>query len=306
MTQPWKAQHRIDKKQAVELITTQFPDLAPVSVEFLGEGWDNTVFRVNHHFVFRFPRRIQGAHLVEAEWRALPHLAEFLPIAIPEPLFFGNPTTTYPWHFLGYKFVPGTSANACNLTTNDRIRLATPLAHFLKTLHSLPVDPTLDLATSEHAMEKMDIEKRYPAIYENVEKIHALKLSEHSEKILELLNAVKHVRNTGKHTWVHGDLSGEHILLDAQKQLCGIIDWGDVHIDTPASDLHIAFNFLPPEGREQFFKTYGPIDEQTRQLTIFRAIRQTSWVILFAHTEKKESTLTNALAEFAWIASAVI
>ena len=49
--------------------------------------------------------------------------------------------------------------------------------------------------------------------------------------------------------WVHGDLYARHLLLDDHKKLCGVIDWGDVHLGDRALDLSIAYSFLPAEAR---------------------------------------------------------
>ena len=93
----------------------------------------------------------------------------------------------------------------------------------------------------------------------------------------------------------HLDIYAVHMLIDKSKNLCGIIDWGDVHIGNPAIDLNILFSFLPPAGRTMFLQTYGPISKQTEQLALFRAIVTTSWVVLFAHDTKNKDLLEEAL-----------
>ena len=68
---------------ARSLIMSQFPDLAPVRVAVLGDGWDNTAYRVNDDWVFRFPRREMGSNALEAEIRVMPGLAPRLPLPVP-------------------------------------------------------------------------------------------------------------------------------------------------------------------------------------------------------------------------------
>jgi phosphotransferase family enzyme len=63
-----------------------------------------------------------------------------------------------------------------------------------------------------------------------------------------------------------------HLLVDEARRLCGVIDWGDVHLGDPALDLSIAFSFLPPGARGAFREAYGPIDAATWDRARFRAL----------------------------------
>src|SRR5687767_12197535 len=47
----------IDRNTVGEIIEAQFPQLRPVEVSYLGEGYDSTAFDVNGEFVFRFPKQ---------------------------------------------------------------------------------------------------------------------------------------------------------------------------------------------------------------------------------------------------------
>ena len=54
---PWNADIVVTPELVARRIGRQFPELLPVMVEPLGEGWDNVAYVVNGNFVFRFPRR---------------------------------------------------------------------------------------------------------------------------------------------------------------------------------------------------------------------------------------------------------
>ena len=96
MTPAWTAECVVSADLARSLIEGQFPTLAPARVQLLGAGWDNTAFRVNEGYVFRFPRRAFAVQFLEAETHLLPALAPRLPLRIPTPTFVGRPTDTYP------------------------------------------------------------------------------------------------------------------------------------------------------------------------------------------------------------------
>src|SRR5205807_941090 len=72
--------------------------------------------------------------------------------------------------------------------------------------------------------------------------------------------------------WVHGDLYSRHLLVNESGMLCGVIDWGDVHLGDPALDISIALSFLPPKARPEFEAAYGPIDETAWDRARFKAI----------------------------------
>jgi hypothetical protein len=57
MLPTWTPEHVVAPEQAERLIREQFPELAPLRLETVGEGYDNTVYRVNEAYTFRFPRR---------------------------------------------------------------------------------------------------------------------------------------------------------------------------------------------------------------------------------------------------------
>src|SRR5207248_5344377 len=83
-------------------------------------------------------------------------------------------------------------------------------------------------------------------------------------------------------TLLHGDLYARHLLVDETAQLCGVIDWGDIHIGDPAHDLAIVLTLLPAAARSDFLKIYGPIDGVTWTLAKFRAVNHTTCVMHYA------------------------
>jgi aminoglycoside phosphotransferase (APT) family kinase protein len=128
MSPLWDADVELSDTAAARLIETQFPSLRPALVERIGVGWDNTAYRVNARFVFRFPRRRIAADLIEHEVAALPILAPHLPVSIPIPEFVGMPEDDYPYPFVGYPRIAGTTACHRDLTDDVRAANAVPLA----------------------------------------------------------------------------------------------------------------------------------------------------------------------------------
>jgi aminoglycoside phosphotransferase (APT) family kinase protein len=304
MSKQWTAEHTVEPEQARLLIESQFPELAPITLELVGEGWDNIVYRVNRNYVFRFPRRQIGSTLVAVEEKILPLLNHRLPLPIPKLLFFGKPTPEYRWSFLGYNFLQGRSACAAHLNNLQREELAVPLAQFLKTLHAIPEQEALNLGAQYDKLGKLNVPFRYPQAQQNIAKIREIGLFDNCDALLEILETLKDLQDTGKKTLAHGDLYARHLLVDKHHQLSGIIDWGDAHVGNPAIDLQIIFSFLPQQAHQQFFDVYGHIDHQTLQIALFRALCQLTTLSLYSHDVSDTDLLRECLFGLQLIAPA--
>lgn len=90
--------------------------------------WDYTVFLVDDAVVFRFPRREIVVQGTAREVSLLPLLR--LPVAIPRPVYIGQPGDDFPWPFYGAPYLPG--EEPIGLVDEVRRRLARPLARFLR------------------------------------------------------------------------------------------------------------------------------------------------------------------------------
>ena len=253
--QPWAAERVVDFALAGTLIESQFPDLRLLSLEPLGEGWDNTAYLANGLLVFRFPRRQVAAPLITTECRVLPRIAPHLPLPIPVPRYLGRPTAEYPWPFAGYERIPGFSADRMNLDDHRRAEFARPLGRFLSVLHALPMG---DLGGD--TLGRLNVERLADRIRRCPEGIESV-----VEESLDL-------RPGPRTVLVHGDLYLRHLLIDDDLRLTGVIDWGDVHANDPAVDLSIAWSFLPPDARPAFCDAYGPIEESSWRLARLRAL----------------------------------
>lgn len=253
----WEAEFELEPEAAQRLIETQFPILAPAYLEHFGTGWDNIAYLVNGTYVFRFPRRTMGVGLIEREIRILPLLAPHLPLPIPAPRFAGSPVADYPSPFAGYRLIAGVTACRCRLSDADRARNAAPLARFLTALHHIPVDAETSAWAPGDEIERANLAKRAPVVKERL-RVLAPELPALDVEALSAL--VDDLAATPPYTeppcWVHGDLYPRHLLLDGAHDVCGVIDWGDVHLGDPALDLSIAFSFLPPEARRTFQDAY--------------------------------------------------
>lgn len=280
MTKPWEAERVVDPELARRLIRAQAPGISAERVELLGAGWDNTVYRVDGEWVFRFPRREIGARLIAIELAILPRIAGRLPAPIPNPVWAGEPTPDFPWPFAGYRYLPGEPASHLDLGDEGRAALAEPLGRFLAALHALPIEELVPLGLPRDTLGRLDLDRRIPQAQEQLDRALHLGLISSLEPYLPLMEGLP--RGPRPTCLVHGDFYARHLLL-CDRRLCGVIDWGDLHAGDPAVDLMVLAAFLPACARPAFLASYGPIEDETLRLARFRALYHTLALLLYAH-----------------------
>lgn len=267
----WASEFDVDEDLARRLIAAQFPQIASLAIARFGAGMDNVAYLIGDRYVFRFPRRSVVAPLLEREERILPLIAQHLPLHIPFPQFIGQPDLGYPWTFAGYERVAGTTACSVTLTMAQRIAFARPLGTFLRALHAIPHEAGERAGLPGDELGRLNRAKRLPLARERFAELAQAGALDDGSVFLAFLeeNAPGPPRSVRR--IVHGDLYARHVLVDAKHAVCGIIDWGDVHLGDPALDLMVAHCMLPASAHAAFIDAYGGVDAQTWILAKYRA-----------------------------------
>ncbi|MFU8797723.1 MAG: phosphotransferase [Gammaproteobacteria bacterium] len=299
---PWDNQNPLTSEQISEVISEQFPALGLVTAHKLGEGWDNTTWRVNNEWLFRFPKHQLAAELLHNELRLLPVL-HHLPVSIPQPQFIGHPTDTILYSFYGHKFLQGETAECYQLTHAERSKLAKPLAEFLKALHAFPVSQALEMGVKHDQRDRMNVGIRFNKTTE-----HLSYLAEHGvipsiHPWFDFFKEHQHLETPPEWVLAHGDLYAKHLLLDQANNLTGIIDWGDAEILHPAVDLALLYEFIPSEAHDDFWNIYGEVPEITKLLAKLRAIYSSAMLAWYAHHIQDRLLLQEALHALDYLAN---
>ena len=100
----WDENVGLETSDIIKLLEEQFK-IKIENIDFITNGWDNDVYKVNNQYLFRFPRRDIANKLIEKEGYALPIIKQYVSTPLPTPIFFGNPTEYYPYRFLGYDYL---------------------------------------------------------------------------------------------------------------------------------------------------------------------------------------------------------
>ncbi|MGA7354013.1 MAG: phosphotransferase [Candidatus Cybelea sp.] len=281
---PWIADIELSEERAAGLIAKQFPQLAPFDVERIGEGWDNAAFSVNGAYVFRFPRRIVSAKLIETETRVLPRIAGRLPLPISVPTLAGMPSPEYPWHFAGYAKLGGVTLSSVRPDDRCYAELAATLGHFLRALHSIECASLIAAGLPPDEIGRFDYARTLEKLRQRLDYLEEIGTLNSAAAIVRFAESLAPIApRRGALTLTHGDLYARHVLVDEQIRPTAIIDWGDVHFGEPAIDLTIVFSVIPPGARAHFFAAYGGVDEAALRLARYRAIYHSAMVAHYGH-----------------------
>jgi aminoglycoside phosphotransferase (APT) family kinase protein len=232
---------------------------------------------------------------LESEWFVLPKLSSHLPLPIPIPRWKGSPTPRFPWPFLGYKILPGLTACYANLSEEERETLAQPIARFLSSLHAPSLVSVAECQSFEKRVSHLHWEDLIPKTLQNFEEMSRLFLLEHGKELESVVERLQDVRSPSSSAVVHGDFYVRHLLVDTAHHLCGVIDWGDMHLGDPAADLSIAHSFLPLRSHDTFRNAYGEISEGTWALALLRAIYSSTSFALYGYHSRDQAILREAL-----------
>ncbi len=265
----WDAEVVLSAAEVADIVAAQYPEFRGTRVVAYAAGWDNAAFLIDDAVLFRFPRRTIAVDLLKREIALLPRIATSVPLPISVPQYHGSWRGDLQWPFAGYRMLAGQPASLIDLDDAERARLAVPLAEFLRDLHAIETAPLVEAGLPTDLFGRFDPAK-------NILRVRVRTTLSHAAGYDIPPNVVtwfeEHPPRLGdRRTVVHGDLYARHVLLDLGLP-CGVIDWGDMHLGSPAIDLSAAHTMLPPEAHETFREAYGPISDDVWDAARWRGI----------------------------------
>ncbi|TDD44571.1 aminoglycoside phosphotransferase family protein [Nonomuraea terrae] len=232
------------------LLTAQFPQWADLPIEPCpSPGTVNAVFRLGDDLSVRLPRVEWGVADVGKEQSWLARLAPLLPVPIPEVLGAGAPGEGFPWPWSVCRWIDGENPEEGQVA--DPEGLAADLAAFVAAFRRIDL-PDAPPAYRGGPLANLDAGTR-KAIVELDGLIDTAAATEAWE------SALRAPVWDGPPVWVHADLMPGNLLV-AGGRLTGVIDFATAGVGDPACDLIVAWNLLPPRGREVFRTALGADD----------------------------------------------
>lgn len=222
-----------------DLLTQQHPDLAPLPLTPVGNGWDNQLYRLGDDLLVRLPRRSASAPLIEHEWRWLPELARRLPLDVPVPRRRGRPGCGYPWAWTVTSWQQGNTW--ARRPPDDLGAAARRLGAFLGALHTpAPSDaPPNPYRGIPLAQRSATVQERLTQLGDQVDAVALSAIWD---------SAVRAPGWPGPPLWIHGDLHPSNLVVRGGR-LSAVIDFGDLTAGDPATDLAVAWMLFPPPER---------------------------------------------------------
>ncbi|MGI8793873.1 MAG: aminoglycoside phosphotransferase family protein [Acidimicrobiales bacterium] len=242
---------RIDIRLVQDLLAEQHPDLVGLAISPLATGWDNVSFRLGDRFVVRLPRRAESAAVIAHEQRWLPMLAPRLPLPVPVPIRIGTSIDRYPYRWSVCPWYPGESA--ADTPPTDLRDAAAKLGAFVGALATIevPLDAPLNPWRGIPLMERDARTRDAIAVIPERWREAALAAWE---------GAVALPEHAGPPRWLHGDLHPANTVVDGGR-LIAVIDFTDLCVGDPATDLMSAWMLLPTEHHATFREAAGADDE---------------------------------------------
>lgn len=241
-------------------IQAEFPDLRWTSHRYLTHGWDHTVVLLDEAIVFRAPKAQPYRDALADEVRLLRCLQPRVDVGIPNYTYRSADGS-----FAGYPLLPGRELDVDSfreLSESQQGRIADQLAAFLTAVHEIPKSIARELGVAEP-----DPREDFDDLRRDTETLVLPRLAPHEAAVVRAFLTEMAAESRAVHpaTLLHGDLSGEHVLWDAEGQQINVIDFSDRSIGDPALD----FAYLHAYGSEfidQVLERYrGPKDEGTRR-----------------------------------------
>ncbi|MCG8920780.1 aminoglycoside phosphotransferase family protein [Actinokineospora sp. PR83] len=251
----------IDVALVRRLLAAQCPQWSDLPVVPVAKpGWDNMTFRVGDRLSIRLPRYPRWEEQVTREQRWLPVLAPHLPLAVPTPVFRGEPGEGYPFPWSVIEWLDG--EDAVGFTPTEESVLA--LAGFFRALRAID-------ATGGPPPQWSNGFRGGPVDDERDSPIVADRLRAKLDALAGLtdVDGLTAVWETGlaapawphPPVWVHGDPAPGNLLV-RDGRLVAVIDFGTVAVGDPACDLIAAWASVPARHRAAYRDALG-VDDAT-------------------------------------------
>ena len=241
------------------LIKSKF-DLEVANIKIIGEGYDSKAYLINDEYIFKIKISSNKKKGYEKEKAVLDFLNRNLKTTIKIPqidfIYIDNEVS-----IMGYKKIKGaflTPDIYKEMNVKQQEILKKDIAKFLKDMHNLDFAEIKEyvIDNKQNCFEEYDLLQK--TIYNDLTE----KEKKYIEKFFERLNNTTIFDD--KKCLCHNDFSCNHLLIDNNKKLVGIIDFGDAGI----IDEYCDFIYLLEDSEEEIGKDfvedilqlYGDID----------------------------------------------
>lgn len=245
------------KAQLISKVRKEFPEIKFKKVKLITEGWDHDVLLLDDRLIFRFAKNKRYKQNFEREVKFLKQFFEISDIKVPDYIYLGKDKT-----FGGYYKIAGKELAPRlyrKLSKNKKQRLIQDIAKFLTTLHNFPIQKAKKLGFEPYLAWTEQPKWMKNKFQPKVRKYLTEKQNAFVKNFTQVFS--KSLRHT-KSVLGHYDLGHDHIFIDKNGRVTGIIDFGDINLSDPARELS-GFYDIDKNLPKQIYKYYrGPKDPE--------------------------------------------
>ena len=219
------------------------------SIKLIGEGYDSKAYLINDEYIFK----IKFSFNEKKGYKKEKAIYDFLNKKINTDIKIPNIEYSHisdDISILGYKEIKGKFLNPklyASLNEEEKQLLKNDITKFLRQMHDLDTSEislyTID--NKQNVLEEYQLLKS--TIYDSLSSVEKLYIDEFMKKL-----NVTSIFN-GRKCLCHNDFSCNHLLLDDNNKLCGIIDFGDSGI----IDEYCDFIYLLEDSDEEIGQSFG-------------------------------------------------
>lgn len=231
-----------------ELIKNKF-NLEVKNEKIIGEGYDSKAYLINDEYIFKIKISANEKKGYEKEKAVLDFLNKNLKTKIKIPkinyIYVDDELS-----IMGYKKIDGTFLNPdiySKMNKEGQENLKIDIAKFLKDMHNLDYSEIKDYVIDN----KQNCLEEYELLRSTIYNTLTYTEKKYVEHFFERLNNTSIFDD--KKCLCHNDFSSNHLLLDENNNLIGIIDFGDSGI----IDEYCDFIYLLEDSSEEIGKEFG-------------------------------------------------
>ncbi|MFC5653588.1 phosphotransferase family protein [Paenibacillus solisilvae] len=253
------------------IIANQFPELVIVNTALIPEGGDSYTFDINGNIIFKFPISSESEKRLLNEYHSLLYLSQKLPGYVAKPIYYGEPSSLFPYSFTGQQKLGGESGEKRRACPQDWAEMAKTAGNIFSQLHISHAGElafqNLPQLSLESPLDKLNQVILYKKLLQHV--------NDPNDAIQPYLNGTAGLPSASRLAPVlsHGDVKGEHILVSRYAfEITGIVDWADICLADPIVDFSGFVIWLGPGFAKDILDYYQPqVDDHFLARAVFYA-----------------------------------
>lgn len=254
-----------------------FPELSIENISLNDQGLNYDIVIVNNELIFRFVKHEHTVSKLGIETKLLEFIGRYVTLKTPDVFYKSSDV-------IGYFMISGVSLRKDILLGLEQKTIqfvAEQLATFLKELHSIPIEQTLDfeIPISDVPYKYEDWVDLYQRLQDEVFPHLMLHTREWAKNHFEsFLDSKSNFEHTPK--LIHGDLGAYHVLFDLQKKrVNGIIDFSNSGVGDPAMDIATVIHTYGESFVSRFDKLYPELHTYLKRARFYAETFELQWAL---------------------------